>query len=241
MPPSDKPAAPWGSARQALLEAGRELLIERFLAGPGDVVASDVLGFLTPTTIAQRAGVARGVFYHHWGVGAEDDLTPFDRYVSELWPALWGGPTGFDLEAVVRDHPGPIEQFILDACEIELHRYDEPAEWARYKAGIAMGIFGIGVGVDGVTQMVLDELTLLYGFVLERFSRRIRPPWTIRDLAVAVFAAFEGSFMARAWGVEEIDQLVAADGAETCAPQSITATLVLGVVDRMTGPAGEPA
>jgi AcrR family transcriptional regulator len=72
-PPEEPPKA------ERLLEAGMQLMREHFADAENNLGVGHL--YLSPTKLAARAGMSKGMLYHIWG---RNGAKPFDSYVAEL-------------------------------------------------------------------------------------------------------------------------------------------------------------
>jgi len=91
-----------GQGRERLLEATRELVFDQFSNG---MPLGSVFAHITPAAIAERAGVSRGLIYHHWPGDPDGGLVPMDRLILEV------------LESVF-DRSGDVEELVDSAAAL---------------------------------------------------------------------------------------------------------------------------
>jgi AcrR family transcriptional regulator len=72
--------------RERLLAATRELVFDQFANG---MPLGSVFAHITPAAIAERAGVSRGLIYHHWPGDPEQGLVPMDRLLTEVLESVF--------------------------------------------------------------------------------------------------------------------------------------------------------
>lgn len=70
-----------GQGRERLLAAASELIFDQFENG---MPIGVVFAHITPVAIAERAGVSRGLIYHHWPGDPEQGIAPMDRLITEV-------------------------------------------------------------------------------------------------------------------------------------------------------------
>lgn len=232
-------SAPWGSARARLVDAAREILVEEFSSErPRAEAVASAFSFLDPAKVAQRAGVARSAFYHHWpdSEDASDALSPFQRFLAEVFETDWGDPYSSDVIGIAAVHSGPFPDFVRKATDAEWQRYEAPEQWASYRALTAIAAFG---GSDRSTlEFLTDSLAMLYEGLLERFSMQMRSPLTTTDLAVSVMAVLEGFWVRRLCGEEYPNRSVMWTDPETGAPDewTLVSLCAMAIVEAMTEP-----
>lgn len=232
--------APWGSARERLVAAAQGLLVEEFLTERtrGQAVAR-AFAFLDPTVVAERAGVARSAFYHHWGdppEGGADGLTPFQRFVGEVFESEWGDPYSPDVVSIAAVHRGPLADLIRKMVDVESKRYDSEAAWAAWRSSIALAAYG-GSGEENI-DTIYSIIAELYDGLLERFELQMRAPLTTIDLAAAVMALFDGLWLRRLYGSVDPNPEFEWNNPDTGDPEqwSLAAISAMGVLDAMTEP-----
>jgi AcrR family transcriptional regulator len=237
---SSREAAEWGSARARLVRAAQELLIEEFNAERtrGQAVAR-AFAFLDPTVVAQRAGVARSAFYHHWGDppgGTDDDLTPFQRFVGEVFETEWGDPYSADVLAIAATHHGTFAELMRKLSDAESRRYDDEVGWASWRSATALAAYG--GSTEGSIDAINSVIAEFYEGLLARFGLRTRPPLTTKHVASAIMAVFDGLWLQRMYGVEDSNPVFNWPDPDTGEIEewSLVGIAVLGTVTAMTEP-----
>lgn len=233
-------AAPWGSARTRLVEAAKDMLIEEFTTerSRGQAVLR-AFAFLDPAAVAERAGVARSAFYHHWpdpGSGDSDGATPFQRFLAEVFEADWGEPYVSEILGIAATHSGSLSDFVRKAITAEWHRYDGPRAWASYCSLIALTAYG-GSDPDTVDNSALGTAEL-FDALLIRFGRQMREPLRTTDMSAAVLAILDGFWLRRMFGDPDPNPAFMwtdSSSAET-GEWNLAALSCMAVVDAMTQP-----
>lgn len=194
--------APWGSARARLVEAAKQMLIEEFTTerSRGEAVLR-AFAFLDPATVAERAGVARSAFYHHWpdpDPGTGDGSTPFQRFLAEVFESDWGEPYVSEIVGIAATHSGTFSDFVRKAITAEWHRYDGPEAWASYCALIALSAYGCDSA--DTLQRSAEATAELFDALLLRFGRRMREHLDTVDVSAAILAVLDGFWIRRMVG-----------------------------------------
>jgi AcrR family transcriptional regulator len=219
------------------MHAARELLLEHFgPERPRTARFSEAFAFLNPAAVAERAGVARSAFYHHWGkavAGETEGTTAFDRFVDELWTDQWGPAVADTVTDAALRFRGPIDEGVRMLADLEFHRYSTPESWATWKAGVALAVYGAG------GERKLEELNRqqaeLYVVLLEGWGRRMRAGLSEHDLAIAISAILDGFWLRRVFGAPD-PPVVDLGGSDVPQPVSLAAQSVWAVVDLFTEP-----
>lgn len=177
-----------GDARRRLVLAAVELVLEHFEDGSG---LRDVYAYLTPGAVADRAGVSRGLIYHHWGraEGGErpEPFTGLLQAVSdEIW-AMSADPE--ELTELARLLPDNQSDLIRVLTTFELARVTGP-DGPLWRASEVMSLQGARPGGDA--DDVVARLAGLYRVVLGKLDREPVPPLGVEDLALAVTSVFGG-------------------------------------------------
>ncbi len=231
---------------ERLLEAGMQLMREHFADAENNLGLGHL--YISPTQVAARAGMSKGMLYHIWGrTGAK----AFDSYVAELArrslvevnqpdelraaiDAAHAQGASFDVAVValgddeldsIVNHPARRLSFIQT---LSLTAYSGCQAIRESRHSSAAGTY--------------DDLAPFYAHTLTVYGRRLRPhrnggrPLTITDFARAISCLTEG-FAAEAlynpdvlaadiaWSVGLLDQ-----------PCSLYAISLLALVDGLTEP-----
>jgi AcrR family transcriptional regulator len=75
-----------GQGRERLLAAASELIFDQFDNG---MPIGVVFAHLTPVAIAERAGVSRGLIYHHWPGDPSEGIASMDLLITEVLEAAF--------------------------------------------------------------------------------------------------------------------------------------------------------
>jgi AcrR family transcriptional regulator len=196
MSPTRKEAS--ALSREALLQAGEEILLEEFVAGRLDPVR-----VLRPTEIAQRAGRSKGMLYHLWPV-PEEDPDRLAAYRAALLDRLgWRTAVHTDeLLATIRDMGGEsAPQFVRQVANWLIQTIGPGGERAwmhRMVAMLAIAAVAREGGSDrpprppdgGLTQD--PALEAFYSDALRAFGREMVPPLTLAHFGAMLWAVLDG-------------------------------------------------
>jgi AcrR family transcriptional regulator len=216
------------------------MLVEEFsIDRPRGEAVLRAFAFLDPASVAERAGVARSAFYHHWPdleSGASNGATPFQRFVAEVFEADWGEPYVSEILGIAATHSGSFSDFVRKAVTSEWHRYDTPEAWASYCSLIALTAYG-GSDADTVENST-EGMAELFDAFLVRFGRRMRDPLRTTHISAAILAVLDGFWMRRMFGDPDPNPTFTwtdSTSAET-GEWNLAALSCMAVVDAMTEP-----
>lgn len=173
--------------RRVLLEAAKQLVLERFADG---VVRSDAMAYLTPAAVAARAGLSRSTIYHYWGDGADDATSgdtskPFDRFLTQLADEFWGDSIDVeDLDLLASALPDDLTDLILETSAFEFGRLRDGPDSVMFRVSTIMVLHGADLSTQFRTS--IEDLARTYDNVLPRIGRRVRAPLSTRDLARSI-------------------------------------------------------
>ena len=192
-----------GSSRDRLIEAAVELVLEHHRSG---VELRAAFGYLTPGTVATRAGVSRALIYHHWGDG-DDAMTALLRVVADrIWTLTIdpeglarrvaggqgreGAGSGTPGDAGADPSASPNRSDVLIALGwMEMERLTGELR-PLTRAAQTMMLLGL---VDGATiTSSLERLALVYAGIATQLGYEPVPPLTFDDIAFAVSTVVEG-------------------------------------------------
>jgi AcrR family transcriptional regulator len=180
--------------RQLLLDVGIELLYERGIhLGVTHIRLSDVVAAAGLTTgAAYRCWENQDAFYRDLAAAAilHREKDPVDDTIDRIAPLLAEG--------------APLAEVVRTGAEANLHRYPEDT---AYLTKVALRVCGPTDGsMTEATQRrfktSLDSYSGMYAELLAVFGRRMRTPYTLRDLALSLMALSEG-FTIQAMGGAE--------------------------------------
>lgn len=180
---------PTETSRRKLVRAGVELVQEHFVSGTG---LREIYAYLTPRAVADRAGVSRGLIYHHWGDPAPgaDGPAAFDAFLSAVADDIWSlsaAPENLaDLAQLLPDNQSDL---IRELTAYELERVTQ-LEGPLWRASEVLLLHGARPEVDAET--VIRRLADFYRVAFAQLGRTPRPPLDVEDIAVAVSCVFGG-------------------------------------------------
>jgi AcrR family transcriptional regulator len=176
-----------GASRDRLVRAGIELILEhhRNASDPREVFA-----FLTPGAVAERAGVSRGLIYHHWSEAGPDGADPFTRFLVSVTEQMWEDVTvPEDLAELADLLPDNISDVISILSSAELDRMSG-ADREMGRAILVLSMYGIGSAEN--TERAVDRLEGLYGKIFAKLGIEPVPPLEVRDVALAIMCVLDG-------------------------------------------------
>ena len=183
-------------SRARLVRAALELAVEHHESDTG---LREVFKYLTPSAVAQRAGLSRGLIYHHWGRDANDEhadpegADAFARFLSAVSDEVFSAVAApKDMGALAGLLPDNLSDIVLALCAFEMDRY-RGADRALIKASESLMIHGVWPRRDA--DMVMDRLVELYTGLGERLGLEPVPPRGGDDIAYALMSVFEGFFV----------------------------------------------
>lgn len=174
-------------SRERLVRAAVELALEHYETGAG---LRDVFAYLTPSSVAERAGLSRGLIYHHWGAEGGDGSQAFSRFLTAVSDSIYA-------ESAVPDDLGDLADLLPDNLSdvilaLSLHELDRSAGEHRtlFRASQALTIHG--AWPEGEAEVVVARLAELYERLAGRLGREPCPPLTYADIAFTLMSIFEG-------------------------------------------------
>lgn len=170
------------SSRERLVDAA-VALIEEFHEDSAD--PRQVFGFLTPGSVAERAGVSRALIYHHWG---DDDS--FRSFLTEVADRIWVDSLNPDDRASSSESmPANLSELILGLTALEVHRATEAGR-GNWRASQALVLYGL-VSPASMGEPVMARAEF-YGQLADRLGYEPIPPLTYEMIGIAVGAVVEG-------------------------------------------------
>ena len=207
------------TSRDRLVQAAIELIREHHRT---PAAARDVFAFLHPRSVAERAGVSRGLIYHHWGEPDADGSDAFDRFLAEVTDELWSLVTvPEDLAELADLLPDEIGEVVATLANHEIGRFLDDDGTGR--SILALSLYAIGSRAD--TPVAVERMAKLYGRLLPRLGRELRPPLIHEDLAFSLMALLDGFVLhlpamdhvitrRHRWGAAPAEATVPAEDAE---------------------------
>ena len=187
---------------QQLIDAGLDLMREHYADAENTLGAG--FQFISPTQVAGRAGISKGMLYHIWG---RDGGRAFDNYVAELADRV--------LDPLVK--PGVLEHVIEELHRDGMSFAEVTAEMGDFEVNSMIGdeerriafvqtlsltaYAGCKViqdALDGSSQRSYEQLAQFYEFAFALYGKRIKQhdghgrSMTSVDVARAVSCLVEG-------------------------------------------------
>lgn len=196
-PPPEPPSVDTGArptrateaatSRERLIDAAIELALDHHESYSG---ARDVFAYMTPGAVAERAGVSRGLIYHHWGDPDVEGETAFTAFLNAVTARLWEmSAAPEDLAAAAELLPDRLSDVLLALVSYEVDRF-QGRDRALFAAAQALTVHG--VWPRGAPQEVVDRLADLYEALGGKLGLEPVPPLTFADVGFAVMCQLEG-------------------------------------------------
>jgi AcrR family transcriptional regulator len=169
-----------------MVDAAVELVVEHY---DTRLELRDVFSYLTPGSVAARAGLSRALLYHHWGGPGQDGADAFSSFLAEVADRLRERSSApEDYEALAQHLDGPSD-VLLAMTDHELERAGglQSAWWRATQSLNLHGIVSAGMG-----EQVIDRLAAVYEMLGAHFRLEPVPPLEWRDLAVVIASALNG-------------------------------------------------
>ncbi len=180
-------AADAPDTRRRLLDAAVELVSEHYSSR---VPIREAYDYLTPRAVAERAGVSRGLIYHHWGVDEGDEGNAVDRFLEEVAVAICSRTAGAaelsDAPALLPDN---LSDLLIAFCEFEMDRISGHGR-GTLQATHAMTLHDQWPA--GEAEKVRATTIAFHEQLAEKLGREAVPPLRVEDLANTVAALIEG-------------------------------------------------
>lgn len=218
--------------KQLLLRAGLELLHERGTApGVSHIRLQDVVA---------HAGLTTGAAYRLWINQAE-----FHRDLATLAISWSDNPPTTDTISRIRtavEQGAPFPEVLQVGAEVYLH--DEKPNPAFL---ISLALRATAPNDDTIRSAsrrrhddTIDAHVELYEGLLHWYRRKMRPPYTTRDVALALAATSEGLALQAIAGERHPRFATCAPGDDQERDWSLLGIIATMLVDAMTEPADEP-
>jgi len=174
-------------SRERLVRSAMELILEHHQPGTDP---RKVFAFLTPGAVAERAGVSRGLIYHHWASSDPDEPEPFTNFLHTVTERLWQEvAVPRMLDEVAEAMPDNLSDLVTALAAYELDRLTGP-DRAEAHAVLALSLFGVSQPKD--TGGTIERLGELYTKLLAKLGREPVPPLGIEDLAISLMCLLDG-------------------------------------------------
>lgn len=177
------------SSRRKLVRAGVELVLEHFATGTG---LREIYAYLTPRAVADRAGLSRGLIYHHWGDPTQgaDGPAAFAAFLGAVADDIWSLSAGpEDLSELAVLLPDNQSDLIRELTSFEFDRV-AGVDGPLWRASEVLLLHGARPELDAET--VIARLADFYRVVLAKLGRVPTPPLDLEDIATAVSCVFGG-------------------------------------------------
>lgn len=173
-------------SRERFVDAAVELVVEHY---DTRLDLRDVFSYLTPGSVAERAGLSRALLYHHWSDAGDDGPDAFSAFLAEVAERLRERSSApQDHEALVQSVES-IDSLLLAMCRHELHRPDGVRS-AVWRATTALNLLGV-ISRAGSDE-VIDQLAAVYELLGRLAGWEMIPPLRYRDLAAAIASVLNG-------------------------------------------------
>ncbi len=234
-------------SRGRLVDAAVELVFEHYAA---DIDIRDLYDYLTPRSVAQRAGVSRGLIYHHWGGPDRDDPDgdgdeggAVDRFLQEVAASICRRTAGAAEAPDAADLlPDRLSDVLVALSDFEMERIRGDGR-AALQATQAMTLNDLWP--PGEADAVRAKGEELYVRLADKVGREPVPPLEVADVAHAMSAIVEGFALMARLHPEDYDRAFAWQGAEG-PPEavddswSLLAVVAESIVVNMTRPVRPP-
>jgi AcrR family transcriptional regulator len=197
-----------GQGRERLLAAASELIFDQFENG---MPIGVVFAHLTPVAIAERAGVSRGLIYHHWPGDPSEGIASMDLLITEVLEAAFARAQDVDeLTEAAHSLPEDVGWAMRAFTDDALRKMTGVGSGNAWRVRTILNLCGAPVSSDvptavsdsgdGGERWIGEEretvfytgLDIVHEALLERLGLRMRPPLAIRDLTVALIAYTDG-------------------------------------------------
>ncbi len=234
-------------SRARLVDAAVELVFEHYAA---DIEIRDVYDYLTPRSVAQRAGVSRGLIYHYWGGddrdesdGGGDESGAVDRFLEEVAASICRRTAGAaDVVEAAELLPDRLSDVVVAFSDYEMDRIRGDGR-AALQATQALTLNDMWPA--GEADAVRAKAVEFYERLASKVGREPVPPLEVADVAHAMSAIVEGFALMARLHPEDYDRAFAWQGAEG-PPEavddswSLMAVVAESVVLNMTRPVQPP-
>ena len=208
----------------------------------------DLYDYLTPGAVAQRAGVSRGLIYHHWGGsdrdepdGDGDESGAVDRFLEEVAASICRRTAGAaEVPAAADLLPDRLSDVLVAFSDFEMERIRGDGR-AALQATQAMTLNDLWPPDEAAA--VRRKTEELYVHLAEKLGREPVPPLEIEDVAHAMSAVVEGFALMARLHPDDYDRSFSWQGAEG-PPEAVDdswnllALVAESVVINMTRPVG---
>jgi AcrR family transcriptional regulator len=181
----ERPTSRAEQSKERLVDAAVELVVDHY---DRELELRDVFSYLTPGSVAARAGLSRALLYHHWGDGDEgvDAFSAFLVEVADRLRARSSVPEDYERIADHLDGPSDV---LLAMCD---HELDRPGglRSAWWRATQSLNLHGVVSAEQG--QEVIGRLAAVYEVLGAHFELTPVEPLGWEEIAVAIASALNG-------------------------------------------------
>lgn len=243
-PPREEPPREEPPKAERLLAAGMQLMREHFADAENNLGVGHL--YLSPTQVAARAGMSKGMLYHIWG---RTDSKAFDGFVAELAERALedanqpdelreaideahAAGAGFD-EAVVMLGDGELDSLV-----------NHPERRLSFIQTISLtaysGCEAIRTALRSSTADTYDDLIPFYAHALTVYGRRLRTgdgagrPLAMVDFARAISCLTEGFAAEALYDPDILEADIAWSVGLRDQPCSLFSISLLALVDGLT-------
>lgn len=173
-------------SRERLVDAAVELVVEHY---DTHLDLRDVFSYLTPGSVAERAGLSRALLYHHWSDAGDDGPDAFSAFLAEVADRLRRrSSVPEDYEALAGALVGPSDVLLAMVD----HELDRPGglRSAWWRATQSLNLHGVVSAASG--DEVITRLAGVYELLGQYFGLEPVPPLDWKDLAVAIASTLNG-------------------------------------------------
>lgn len=182
-------AASATDSKQGLVDAAVQLILEHHQEGT-DLKAA--FGYLTPGSVAQRAGVSRALIYHYWG-GEGDAMR---ELVAEVAGRVWQQSTDLGVVAgqlieLSAEVTGPLTTSDV-ARQLAWQEMQRVVSELRPALRAAMTMTVHGLVEPDLFDVIIDELAASLAALGERLGVEPASPLEWDDVALSLYSVFQG-------------------------------------------------
>lgn len=223
--------------RERIIEAAFRVVTER-LAEEGPVRARLLsLRWIDQARVAEKAGLDESIFSELWPTPSDEraGLSSFESFLIDAF-SVFSYPTIDDQAAdVLREEDLDLEDFVRRASTPMLTDHQRTG----FAVSLAVSLLAGHARMEYVG--LFEEAETVYGQLAYGFGRRMREPFGVRDMAIAILSGLEAPWLLDIYGVEDPNPVL-----RFAAPQQsekkdwpLSAILAWTMVAAMTEPFGD--